>query len=120
MCHAQKPKEFHMSVVYLDEVCSLRSIGYIKTASPATEQNIYDRFGSVCKPQYATTTLLGFPALITQEKEVNSPVTTDGDQNHAKNSHIISSHHCQCIALANSSCHLKKKILDTELGNMCK
>jgi hypothetical protein len=89
-----------------------------KLQHPAIEQNIYDRLGSVCKPWSATIALLGFPALITQEKEVNSPVSTDGDQNHGKSSHIISSHHCQCMALANSSCHLKKKILDTELGNV--
>ncbi len=39
ICHAQKLKEFHMSLIYLDEVCNLYSIGYIKTVLPSNRKH---------------------------------------------------------------------------------
>lgn len=38
ICHAQKLKEFHMRLVYLDKVCNLWSIGYIKTVLPSNRK----------------------------------------------------------------------------------
>jgi hypothetical protein len=88
ICHAQKLKEFHMSLVYLDKVCNLWSIGYIKTVLPSNRKKTFttgfDQSICVYKPLSAMTDYsTRFSGLITEDNEVNTPITTDRGQNHA-------------------------------------